>query len=271
MGTIDYKKMKRKDWLELAESFGIEHYPKSTIRYFVEKIAEKIGVDDKIVKTDDLKKAVADFLNSKEDEGTSEEVVVDEKSESVEEVNDSVNDTSESDENENSESSEEVVENEETADSNDENSESNKSKLELLREKATSMGIAWSEVHKEIDLEMIIQSVEKHGKGANYQEPFKPNEVIKKESDTDKVNDIKCSKANLIVYRDIINNTVKNHFRPLSLSEMNDLLNSPNFPFDFEINHNSENKNKIQITLKINEAKLLVPSDNKNEWIEIGG
>lgn len=64
MATTKVKNLKKTDWQEIAKSHNIDFTNDNEVRYLVEKIAEKIGVDDKIVKLDDLKQAVYDKLNS---------------------------------------------------------------------------------------------------------------------------------------------------------------------------------------------------------------
>ena len=64
MAKLDYKKMLKADWQKVAGKHNVEFKAKSTVRYLVEKVAEKIGVDDKIVDDEDLKKAVCEKLNT---------------------------------------------------------------------------------------------------------------------------------------------------------------------------------------------------------------
>jgi len=59
------KNMKKSDWQELAKSYEVPFTEKNEIRYLVEKIAEKIGVDDKIVNLNELKKSVIEAIWSK--------------------------------------------------------------------------------------------------------------------------------------------------------------------------------------------------------------
>jgi len=65
MATNKVKNLKKKDWQDIAKSYKIKFEPKNGVRYLVEKIAEKIKVDDKIVKLDDLKQEVHDTLVKK--------------------------------------------------------------------------------------------------------------------------------------------------------------------------------------------------------------
>lgn len=59
MDLVNYKNLKKADWQTLATKFNVEWTDESVVRYLVEKIAEKIGVDDKISSDNLLKKAVS--------------------------------------------------------------------------------------------------------------------------------------------------------------------------------------------------------------------
>jgi hypothetical protein len=54
----NYKNLKKTEWQELATKFGISYEQNNIVRYLVEKIAEKIGVDSKIESDNELKKQV---------------------------------------------------------------------------------------------------------------------------------------------------------------------------------------------------------------------
>jgi|694.fasta_scaffold28424_2 predicted component of type VI protein secretion system len=95
MTTNNVKNLKKSDWQEIAKSFNIEFKNANEIRYLVEKIAEKIGVDDKIVNLDDLKKAVTQKLDSAKINSsvkevpsveTPKEVIIENNSENLEEA-----------------------------------------------------------------------------------------------------------------------------------------------------------------------------------------
>jgi chemotaxis protein histidine kinase CheA len=55
----------KSDWQKIAKSHKVEFKSNNVVRYLVEKVAERIGVDDSIVDLDDLKKAVLSKLNEK--------------------------------------------------------------------------------------------------------------------------------------------------------------------------------------------------------------
>ena len=67
MKMDNYKNFKKANWQELATKFAIEWTDDSVVRYLVEKIAEQIGVDDKIVSDNELKKQVCEKLISNPD------------------------------------------------------------------------------------------------------------------------------------------------------------------------------------------------------------
>ena len=243
MGNLNYKTMKRADWLALAESMGIEHYPKSTIRYFAEKIAEKIGVDDKIVKTDELKKQVIEKLASlkseNNSEGVSEEVSTEEKLEPIEE----------------------------------------------LRQKCSELGIGWNELHTIDDLKAIISAVEGTAIPNIATEPSKEVELenlpTSAQSDSEKEKDIKKAinsaknskfdVKQLEVYRDVINGGINNHWRKMYSHEITELLSKANYPFEFIIKKNPNNPLNVEVLISMNGSEVRIPSNNKNQWIEIGG
>ncbi len=268
MGNLNYKTMKKADWLALAESMGIEHYPKSTIRYFAEKIAEKIGVDDKIVKTDELKKQVIEKLASlkseNNSEGISEEVSTEENIE-----------TKPAEEN--------VFDSEEV--SEEVSTEEKLEPIEELRQKCSELGIGWNELHTIDDLKAIISAVEGTAIPNIATEPSKEVELenlpTSAQSDSEKEKDIKKAinsaknskfdVKQLQVYRDVINGGIRNHWRKMYSHEITELLSKANYPFEFVINKNPNNPLNIEILISMNGSKVRIPSDDKKQWIEIGG
>ena len=74
MKLDNYKNIKKTEWQDIANKFGIKYEENSVVRYLVEKIAEKIGVDDKIVSDNELKKQVVEKINSDYDLVPVEEV-----------------------------------------------------------------------------------------------------------------------------------------------------------------------------------------------------
>ena len=65
MKLDNYETIKKSQWQEIATQFGVVYQEDSVIRYLVEKIAEKIGVDDKIVSDRELKRKVVEKINSR--------------------------------------------------------------------------------------------------------------------------------------------------------------------------------------------------------------
>ena len=74
MNLNNYKTINKTEWQELATKHGIEWNKNSVVRYLVEKIAEKIGVDDKIVSDDELKKQVIEKINIESNTVTMKEI-----------------------------------------------------------------------------------------------------------------------------------------------------------------------------------------------------
>ena len=64
MKLDNYETIKKSQWQEIATQFGVVYQEDSVIRYLVEKLAEKIGVDDKIVSDRELKRKVVEKINS---------------------------------------------------------------------------------------------------------------------------------------------------------------------------------------------------------------
>ena len=81
MKLDNYKNIKKTEWQDIANKFGIKYEENSVVRYLVEKIAEKIGVDDKIVSDNELKKQVVEKINSDYDLVPVEEVKTEVKTE----------------------------------------------------------------------------------------------------------------------------------------------------------------------------------------------
>ena len=72
MANKELNDLRKSDWQEIAKKQGVKFEQKNTVRYLVEKVAEIIGVDDKIVDISDLKKAVYHKLVEIESANTDE-------------------------------------------------------------------------------------------------------------------------------------------------------------------------------------------------------
>ena len=75
MKLDNYETIKKSQWQEIATHFGVVYQEDNVVRYLVEKIAEKIGVDDKIVSDRELKRKVVEKINSLEEVVSQESIV----------------------------------------------------------------------------------------------------------------------------------------------------------------------------------------------------
>ena len=157
MKLDNYKNIKKTEWQELASQFGIKYEESSVVRYLVEKIAEKIGVDDKIVSDNELKKQVVDKINSDYQVIPVEEVKAEPTKKATTKKTPVKKDVKpKSPVIAKVESKKEVVAEIPVAEL---------SRLEQLRLECESYGIAWSEIHTEQNLEQVLNGV----KGAGVQ------------------------------------------------------------------------------------------------------
>lgn len=189
MELHNYKTMKKNEWQELAKSFGISYEEKSGIRYLAEKIAEKIGVDDKIVNDNELKRQVVEKLNSDIKEIDSRYITTKETPIEVSTVAEKSNTkdvkaktpvkkvSTKKSAKKNLVPKEPVIKKVDSKDDNESNDDNNSekeitkvttpavvlSRLEQLRQECESYGIAWAEGHTETNLEQVLQGVKNAG------------------------------------------------------------------------------------------------------------
>jgi hypothetical protein len=286
MKLDNYKLIKKSQWQELAKAFDVEFDENSVVRYLVEKIAEKIGVDDKIVSDNDLKKKVVEKINIDyeivpdidDEEKTILEETIEEK---VEEL---------------------VVKSEEIIE------ESKLSEIDELRLECQNYGVAWSEIHTIQNLQEILSAVKKAGatkvgNATSLDSPISQNNII----DTTKSFEItsenvevinksistmpnlmqeisanitnkevvnggyKSSGTYLENYKNIYLNAIRGHFRLLTVNEINEMINRDKQTFNFAINYHPNQNNKIEIILTQGNDSVRIPSNNENEWIDING
>lgn len=262
MANLEYKDLRKADWQRLADSHGVEYKSKSTVRYLVEKIAEIIGVDDKIVDTEELKSKVCDVLNA----DSSNETTINAEDRKV---------------------------NEEGVDVVEVEQDLSVSKLDALRKECDAIGLAWGEKHTETDLQQLINAVKGSGSSVELDidkldyvpeevnpatinpatfNPAQANEMIQFENMQKPVITASTIKrSELDVYRNSFTQTIRNHFRTLSIHEINDMFTRDSYPFDFEIRRSPQNSNQIEIILTASDNEVRVPSDNPNDWIQING
>jgi hypothetical protein len=75
-------------------------------------------------------------------------------------------------------------------------------------------------------------------------------------------------KDNLETYRASFTQTIRGHFRPQTISEIESLF-THNYPFKYRIIHNPKNRLQVEMKFIINDVEVRVPSDNPNDWFNI--
>lgn len=79
---------------------------------------------------------------------------------------------------------------------------------------------------------------------------------------------VQTVRNNLEVYRDSFNNTIKSHWRKLSVNEFRDMFTAQ-YPFTTQFNHNGNSENQIEALITQHGVTVRIPSQDKNEWIEL--
>jgi hypothetical protein len=285
MKLDNYKNIKKNEWQEIAAQFGIKYEENSVVRYLVEKIAEKIGVDDKIVSDNELKKQVVDKINADFEVVPVEKVK--QKNTKKEPVKTKVN-----------AKNEKVVEEIPVVEL---------SRLEQLRLECESYGVAWSEIHTEQNLEQVLNSVKSAGvqpikdvgtsitpvsQTINTNEAFEINstnavDVAQAVSNVQITNPAfnplatppppiknggyNNSNSYLDTYKNIYLNAIRGHWRVLSVEEINEMILRDTQTFKHHVNRHPQQQNKAEIILTEGNYSVRIPSDNANEWLEING
>lgn len=99
--------------------------------------------------------------------------------------------------------------------------------------------------------------------------PAQTNKSVSVQVETKKVTiPVATIKSNLEVYRGTFTQTIRGHFRPQTIQEINALFNH-NYPFKHEIKVNPKNELQIEIIFSMNGVDIRVPSDDENDWIQI--
>jgi hypothetical protein len=75
-------------------------------------------------------------------------------------------------------------------------------------------------------------------------------------------------KSNLEVYRGTFTQTIRGHFRPQTIQEINALFNHE-YPFTHEVKVNPKNELQVEIIFSMHGVDVRVPSDDNNDWIQI--
>lgn len=304
MNLNNYKTINKTEWQELATKHGIEWNKNSVVRYLVEKIAEKIGVDDKIVSDDELKKQVIVKINIDSHIGTMKEIVkkTEKKEVAKKEVAKKVV-KAKSPASPKKEITKEVVVETPIVE------KPQLTRLEELRLECESYGVSWSEIHSEVNLEQVLNGVKSAGVQpiSQVQSSTTPVEAT---INTNEAFEINSSNASLVAqsvsnapqgnpafnpllglvasetpvnggygssnsyldtYRGIYLNAIRGHWRVLSVAEINEMILRDNQTFTHQINFNPQQQNKVEIILIQDTHKVRIPSDNQNEWLDING
>lgn len=304
MKLDNYKNIKKTEWQELASQFGIKYEESSVVRYLVEKIAEKIGVDDKIVSDNELKKQVVDKINSDYQVIPVEEVKAEPTKKATTKKTPVKKDVKpKSPVIAKVESKKEVVAEIPVV---EEIPVAELSRLEQLRLECESYGIAWSEIHTEQNLEQVLNGVKGAGvqpikemptttittTSVNTNAPFEINssnatEVAQAVANAPQGNPafnpfavppapVKnggyvSSNSYLDTYKNIYVNAIRGHWRVLSISEINEMIMRDVQTFKYEINIHPQQQNKAEIILTEGNHSVRIPSDNTNDWLDING
>ena len=297
MNLNNYKTINKTEWQELATKHGIEWNKNSVVRYLVEKIAEKIGVDDKIVSDDELKKQVIEKINIESNTVKMKEIAKTEKKEVAKKVVKAKSPASPK-----KEITKEVVVETPIVE------KPQLTRLEELRLECESYGVAWAEGHSESNLEQVLNGVKGAGVQpiSQVQTSIIPVETI----NTNEAFEINSSNASLVAqsvsnapqgnpafnpllgllasetpvnggygssnsyldtYKGIYLNAIRGHWRVLSVAEINEMILRDNQTFTHQINFNPQQQNKVEIILIQDTYKVRIPSDNQNEWLDING
>jgi len=286
--SVNYDAIKKTQWQEIATHYGVVFEEDNVVRYLVEKIAEKIGVDDKIDSDRELKRKVVEKINfdseSYDIEAKEKEIHI------VEPINE-----------------ESVVEEPVVDEPVVEEPTIELSRLEQLRLECESYGVAWAENHTETNLEQVLNGVKSAGVQPikdvpTFSAPVEKELDVTKEFEinSDNVDDvsqlIEVKKINdpafnpfsveskpiinggynnsntyLDTFKNIYLNAIKNHWRVLSYSEINEMIIRDKNTFTFEINFHHSQSNKVEIILKQDNNAVRIPSEDSNDWLEING
>jgi hypothetical protein len=255
MDLVNYKNLKKADWQTLATTFNVEWTDESVVRYLVEKIAEKIGVDDKISSDNLLKKEVSEKLLNNPDlmnQPTKEKVV---KAK-----------TTKTKVSKPQETKAPVL-----------------SRLEELRLECEGYGVAWVDKHTEEGLEQLLTAIKSAGVTPISTDTFEISSdnvdsissvTTIQQTESNKVETPTIYTSNngvLLNYRNIYLNAIRGHFRCLFAHEIEEMISRDNVPFTYAVKLNPQQRNKVEIILTMGTESVRVPSDNNNDWIEING
>ena len=278
--------MKKNDWLELANGlYNLGLSDAETIDNIVLRIAKELNIETNSVKITDLKKNVLTEIEVIKQRGANADETNDE---SVSEV------------------IEEPVAEEPVVEEIKEEPKVVYSELDNLRAECIMYGVAYTEKHKVSDLTqllgqirgrvtatMTIEEALKQLNPAPSNEPAptmdannfeltldnadvvkniapaQTNTSVSVQLETKKVAiPVATIKSNLEIYRGTFTQTIRGHFRPQTIQEINALFNHE-YPFKHEVKVNPKNELQVEIIFSMNGVDVRVPSDDKNDWIQI--
>jgi hypothetical protein len=276
------KVMKKNDWLELANKFlNLGLSDTETVDSLVLKIAKELNIETNSIKITDLKKQVLTKLE-----------VINQRGGDLDGLN--------------NESVSEVIEELIVEEPVVEEPKIVYSELDNLRAECIMYGVGYNEKHKVSDLTQLLgqirgivpatMTIEEALKQLNPTASSEPaptmdannfeltldnadvvkdiapaqtNTSVSVQLETKKVAiPISTIKSNLEVYRGTFTQTIRGHFRPQTIQEINALF-SHEYPFKHEIRENPKNELQIEIIFSMNGVDVRVPSDDKNDWIQI--
>ena len=284
MKLDNYKTIKKSEWQEIATTLNVEYAKEDVVRILLEKIAVKLGLDFNNLNDNDLKKQVAEKINEDfdlvlvdEEESTIEEESIVEEEPVVEE---------ESIGNEEPVVEEPIVE---------EPAKVELSRIEQLRLDCESYGIAWSEGHTEQNLEQVLNAVKNSGVQPSAPVTKTDDANVGFEISTENVNEVANEVNNassietpvtpinsevkvnaqsqsyiLENFANIYLHTIRNHFRLMTINEIDEMIKRDKEMFSHTIKTNPQQSNRIEIILTQNNSSVRIPL-NSSEWIDING
>lgn len=278
--------MKKNDWLELANGlYNLGLSDAETIDNIVLKIAKELDIETNSVKITDLKKNVLTEIE-----------VIKQRGANADETNDdSV-----------SEVIKESIVEEPVVEEIKEEPKVVYSELDNLRAECIMYGVGYGEKHTVSDLTQLLGQIRGRVPASMTLEealkqlnpvpsnepapsmdvnnfeltldnadvvkdiaPAQNNTSVSVQLETKKVAvPVATIKSNLEVYRGTFTQTIRGHFRPQTIQEINALFNHE-YPFKHEIKVNPKNELQVEIIFSMNGVDVRVPSDDKNDWIQI--
>ena len=79
------------------------------------------------------------------------------------------------------------------------------------------------------------------------------------------------SNAYLETYKNIYINAIRGHWRLLSINDINEMINRDIHTFTYQLNINPSQPSKAEIILIQGKDSVRIPSEDKNDWLDING